>query len=957
MSDNNELVSQALDYQESDVDQREQRFGARILSHAHFESSHRPIVESSFNKALKRGEKLPGNNAERRNFAYLNRIEALISQYGNRAEKRLWRMSANDEDLLIQPQNFRDSDWRAVIQAAYDQGHGNHYFSEQDRVRYIENARDNQRESLKLWSDYLGSENSPYPLWFKVYVWDGVTKMSSVLDNKVYKKRTKSTTAPYPKLNPAALARVYESVISFYGVDDNDEKHIEDIEELVRIGNFRKLYSRCLEKSKINVEVPDDPEQIRGAWKEYTPNQYKAVAEAAEGTPWCIAAPIVAKNYLLFGGYNDKDIDEDESILFQNSRCRFFLFHLREPSTGRLSDTACASIRLGVDGEVAEISGLLDGSAQRLNDSLIPTVCKKVISLPGGKIYLPAYEDNKKLTKLDHKYREGEEIIPSDILFLYEADSNIHSLGNGRDPRIQKLRAAFPFSEYVSRLSGLSHKQAARISRVLSPVELVENVNFFNEYDVKLDKAKIMDSLLFAYFSKNFDSVVDFAGEDCSDRITSFIHRLERNPRMINWSILESYLEHGLNFRKCLDSDVDAFIPDLTNNLGVILAHKKEIGEETIGTILAMIGSENILEKWDILKEYGIKLNPNQVVRSLRSEDYCDVGKLLDLVVSDGLDPRLVGAKIGPDGILEHLKEFDEHNIKINIAPLILIASPDVILHHLDDFRSRGIDINVNQLLSRITDVKTVSDNLEALFSLGAKIDFARFEEEADPIVIFKNLDLLIAHGADFDLDDLVSRVGAEALPYAKSLIAYGAKIDVNELVDDVKSGSRGVSVYDLGDVLDSGVDGIDYNKFYLRLIGSSEGGEIILDHYNDFNQHDVDVDLALIASNNPLGFLEWYENSEEFVKKGVEQYLGQVFDSCSAEIKLSYYELFKKHGMNIDIRQLTDELYEDEELDYYFIDLLELGENPEYIKSKLRTYEDRRRVDRYVQTLPALQN
>ena len=61
----------------------DQTTGAKVLTIAGFDGSNKSIVNSSFNKLLKNGEKLPGKNNERRNLAYLRRLGELISKYGN----------------------------------------------------------------------------------------------------------------------------------------------------------------------------------------------------------------------------------------------------------------------------------------------------------------------------------------------------------------------------------------------------------------------------------------------------------------------------------------------------------------------------------------------------------------------------------------------------------------------------------------------------------------------------------------------------------------------------------------------------------------------------------------------------------------------------------------------------------------------------------------------------------
>ena len=71
--------------------------GSKVLSLVNFESKHKDIVESSFNKARQNKEKLPGKNNERRNFAYLSRLDRMVEKYGKKLNKKsgkpLLRMS------------------------------------------------------------------------------------------------------------------------------------------------------------------------------------------------------------------------------------------------------------------------------------------------------------------------------------------------------------------------------------------------------------------------------------------------------------------------------------------------------------------------------------------------------------------------------------------------------------------------------------------------------------------------------------------------------------------------------------------------------------------------------------------------------------------------------------------------------------------------------------------------
>ena len=97
----------SLDYHE---DLQEQQIGAKVLSSANFQENNKKIVDSSFNKAIKRGEKLPGKNAERRNMAYLDRLQRLVDKYGNDLEKNAWAMTV--DSLVIKPEDIDEKYWK-----------------------------------------------------------------------------------------------------------------------------------------------------------------------------------------------------------------------------------------------------------------------------------------------------------------------------------------------------------------------------------------------------------------------------------------------------------------------------------------------------------------------------------------------------------------------------------------------------------------------------------------------------------------------------------------------------------------------------------------------------------------------------------------------------------------------------------------------------------------------------
>ena len=452
--------------------------GSKVLSLVNFESKHKDIVESSFNKARNNKEKLPGKNNERRNFAYLSRLDNMIEKHGDALEQKLWAASA--ENLVMDYEDIPDAYWKQQEQILRDNGQGRE-LSRDEKEYLTEDIINKQRESINTWSNYLGDKDCPYPTWFKVYAFDGVSKMGLInKETREFEKRDKTTVASFPTLNPEVLAKVYRNINEFYDVEKEDwlSKHPDDekLVSLVKSANFPKLYAKELFDTKTIIKTPENPEDVEGDWFTYQLGDEDELAKAAEGTGWCIADPNVAHSYLSYSNYagneNDWEDDEDwedddeywgdedeywgdededwkeeegnngweedennpeedennpkedennpeedennpeedknnpEEDNQSDPKTKFIVFKLKAPnSPDGYSTNGVASIRLDTDGKVTEVSGLNEGQA--IEDSLIPTVKEKVLSLPGGKEFLQKFEDKQTLIRLDKKMKKG----------------------------------------------------------------------------------------------------------------------------------------------------------------------------------------------------------------------------------------------------------------------------------------------------------------------------------------------------------------------------------------------------------------------------------------------------------------------------------------------------------------------------------------------------------------------
>ncbi len=507
----NNLPEQPKQKSEIDAAQYERYIGAKLLSKIGAENKYSHIAQKSLEIAKTRHEKIQGNNSERRNFAMLERLEQFVERHGSEGEKRILEMSSSN--LIILPEDFTEGYWRTQEQILRDNGQGRE-LSQREKDYLIEDIQKNQRESLQPWIDYLSVENSPYPVWFKMYAWEGMSKMGVFdTDKKQFAKRDKTTVAPYPKLNPAALAKVYGAIMDFYNISqedfyaDGDEQQAE-MEALIKSGNFNKLYSKIMLETKVVIKSPENPEDVNGEWIEYLPGDEEKLAAAAEGTPWCVANPGTGKNYLETGGYSG-----DDEVDPQDNHAKFILFHLRDKDTGQVASNACASIRLGTDGRVAEISGL--NSGQALEDSLVPTVEAKVKTLPGGEEFLEAFADKKTLITIDHKVQAGEDLTKEELEFVYEINRPIKTLDtyNRYDPRIEEIKEKYPVSKVLD--AGVNAKELVKhldVKMICDNLNALVTAGAYESTDELITKLKSsdiadnLDKLLAA--GANIDNIV-----------------------------------------------------------------------------------------------------------------------------------------------------------------------------------------------------------------------------------------------------------------------------------------------------------------------------------------------------------------------------------------------------------------------------------------------------------------
>ena len=712
--------------------------GSKVLSLVNFESKHKDIVDSSFNKARNKKEKLPGKNNERRNFAYLSRLDRMVEKYGNKAEQKLWEASA--ENLVMDYEDIPDAYWKQQEQILRDNGQGRE-LSEYEKEILAEDLIDKQRQSITSWTNYLGDKNCPYPLWFKVYAFDGISKMSNALnlDDADYNRRDNTTALSFPKLNAEILAKVYRQINDFYGVDKENwlAQHSDDekLVSLVKSANFPKLYAKELVDTKVILKTPERTEDVHGDWFEYKLGDEEKIASLAEGTRWCVVDPNVAHNYLTYGQYSnpeeDDDYDDDyydyDDAEVENSEAKFIIFRLEDPNTpGVFASNGSASIRLNPNGIVDEVSGLNEGQA--VEDALVPIVKKKALSLPGGEKYLQKFDDKQALIKLDNKMEAGEDLTKEELTFLYELDRPIATLDtyNRRDPRIPELKEKYDL-EYALEKGVDANKLASSL----------ESEDIISKLDVLLRYSADIDNIV-----KNIDS------KDINTNLDAF-----------------------LKYHADIDLVVGRMEPrDIVYKLDFLFDHGANID---VNELVSKLGSYDILQNLDTLLKNGADIDVDQM--RYRFSYYAHFN--LDDLLRRGADINNVVNYMNSNYIAADLEYLYKNGADIN--NIVNNMNPNDIVWKLEDLNKNGANIDVNELVSKL-DSTYVFRRMDFLLSHGADIDI--IVKNMDPKNIARNLDYLNKNGANIDINQLVSNLRQEDITKNKNLnilLQHGADVNL----------------------------------------------------------------------------------------------------------------------------------------------------------------------------------
>ena len=374
-------------------------------------------VESAVHRKEVRSEDGVPNEPAPRIEAYLGRLEEIFEHPKESVRERLtelFREKLHEQFIIQSPEEIPEGYLNLQRKLARERGHGEIEITDEMKDTYFENLSGGQKKSLDIWIDYLGSEDAPYPTWFKYFAVRSILGLSQYdKEKKEFPKRAKTTVSPFPELDREALAYVADilerSRIKGEKVED------KEWEKLLAGANFAKLYAKAI--AEVTPATQEQKEIITGAWVKYPQgSDPKPLCESLQGhgTGWCTAYESTAREQLEAGD--------------------FYVYY----STDKSGKNTVPRVAIRMEGdEVGEVRGINKG--QDLELSFIDIANEKMKDLGGAEKYAKRTADMKRLTLVEKKVNAGEALTNDELLFLYEVGTKIEGFGYEEDPRIAEL--------------------------------------------------------------------------------------------------------------------------------------------------------------------------------------------------------------------------------------------------------------------------------------------------------------------------------------------------------------------------------------------------------------------------------------------------------------------------------------------------------------------------------------
>lgn len=401
---------------------RESAFLAKkLLPELHKE----PEVQEAVKRHEKRNaEKLPNEPAAKVD-AYLTRLHDVFLAPDARVRERniaLLKPKLHQE-FVITDEEFPESYFELQKRILRERGQAVEEIPAGDRERMKAVIIEDQAKKLDEWVDYLTSDDAVYPDWFRYFAFRNIVKLSQFdKERGEFKKRSKSTTASFPDIDREALAQLCDKYIAF---SHGETSKFETDEAFIEFASkkFSDLYAAEIQRNLESVLERGD--STKGAWITYKQgdmSQADALYESLQGksTGWCTAGKSTAETQIQGGDfsvyYTYKDHQEE---------------NVEAPSQPRIA------IRMqGAD--IAEVRGVLRNQEV---EPIFADVLENKLGEYGTRAdsYKKKTQDMRRLTELEIRMADQEDLSEEDLSFLYEIDASIDGFGYKRDPRIDDM--------------------------------------------------------------------------------------------------------------------------------------------------------------------------------------------------------------------------------------------------------------------------------------------------------------------------------------------------------------------------------------------------------------------------------------------------------------------------------------------------------------------------------------
>ncbi|MDO8668450.1 MAG: hypothetical protein Q7K35_05190 [bacterium] len=387
-----------------------------------------PEVEVAARRA---GKELPLKSAEDANARiqnYLDRFKEITDRKDPNKRKRgidALKTVLYDK-FVIKPEEIPESYFDSIKRKHRAEGHGDIEIPDDYRQDLAQTLIADQQKSLANWIDYLASDEAKYPDWLKYYAMRSILKMGRYdKTKKAFTERRSITVSPFPDLNREALVIVLESLERQsqgqppqFGYDIEAETKKEFTQSLEK-KNFPRLYALAVEEFK---PIPEELLKItEGKWVKYEKgSDHRPLVESISsyGTGWCLRGEAMAERYLS----RDKN---DLHVYYS-------LDEKGQPVVPRVV------MVINGNNKITEVRGVAE--QENLDQYIGGVVQEKLGEHPDGKAYEKKSADMKLLTEIERKSQTGEPLAKSDLVFLYEINSNIEGFGYQKDPRIEEIR-------------------------------------------------------------------------------------------------------------------------------------------------------------------------------------------------------------------------------------------------------------------------------------------------------------------------------------------------------------------------------------------------------------------------------------------------------------------------------------------------------------------------------------